>query len=90
LVFRQRNGRTIVSKTPTMSRVTDAQKEHRRRFQHAVLYSSAAVADPELNTAYTAKAKKGLVARNVAIADFFHAPDIETIELSPITASPAT
>jgi hypothetical protein len=74
LVFHQRAGQTVVAKTPTVSNVeTEAQRAHRRRFQHAVLYSGGAAA---------AKAKRGQTARNVAVADFLRAPDIELIDLT--------
>ncbi|MDR3268477.1 MAG: hypothetical protein LBT83_05370 [Tannerella sp.] len=83
LVFRQRAGQTIVSGMPVVSNKESAsQRAHRRKFQRAVLYSNAVVADPELGAAYAAKAKPGQSARNVAVADFFHAPDIELIDLS--------
>jgi hypothetical protein len=83
LVFRQRAGRTIVSKVPeTSTKVTDAQLAHRRRFQHAVLYSMGVMSDPALSAAYESKAKPGQSARNVAVADFFHAPDIGNIDVT--------
>jgi hypothetical protein len=46
------------------------------------------VADPELNAAYAAKAKKGRTARHVAISDYFHAPDIEAVDLSGYHGKP--
>ncbi|MDR0845737.1 MAG: hypothetical protein LBN71_11005 [Tannerella sp.] len=89
LVFRQRDGQTIVSKVPSASKTeSELQKAHRRRFQRAVLYSSAVAADPEQSAAYSAKAKRGQTIRNVAVADFFHAPDIETIDLSAYHGQP--
>jgi hypothetical protein len=90
LVFRQRAGQTIVSGMPRSSSVkaSDLQIAQRRRFQRTVLYADAVTADPEQNEAYAAKAKKGGTARNVAIADFFHAPDIENVDLSGYHGQP--
>jgi hypothetical protein len=89
LVFRQLHGQTFVSTAPRASgHVTENQKLNQRRFQRAVLYGSAVAADPELSATYAAKAKKGQSVRNVAVADFFHAPDIETIDLTNYHGQP--
>jgi hypothetical protein len=89
LVFRQTKVGTVVSSVPQASgKVTENQKLHRRRFQRAVIYANAVVADEDQNAAYAAKAKAGQTARNVAIADFFHAPDIEVIDLSGYHGKP--
>jgi hypothetical protein len=60
----------------------EAQQAHRRRFQHAVLYSMGVMSDPELTAAYESKAKPGQSARNMAVADFFHAPDIRDVDVT--------
>jgi hypothetical protein len=89
LVFRNFNGLTVISRPPKVSdKVSDAQKAQRRKFQRAVLYSNAVAADAEQLAAYAAKAKKGQTGRNVAVADFLHAPDIETIDLSGYHGQP--
>ncbi|MDR3268468.1 MAG: hypothetical protein LBT83_05320 [Tannerella sp.] len=84
LVFRQRDGRTIVSKVPVVSnRTSEAQRAQRRKFQRAVLYGKSVLATPEMLEVYApAAAKKGRIPFNVAVADFLHAPDIELIDLS--------
>jgi hypothetical protein len=42
LVFRQRDGKTVVSTVPhACGKVSDAQLAHRRRFQHAAVYGNA-------------------------------------------------
>jgi hypothetical protein len=83
LVFRQTAGGTVVQSPPrTSGNVTEAQLAHQRKFQRAVLYSTGAVSDPKLEAAYVAKAKPGQTARNVAVADFFHAPDISAVDMS--------
>jgi hypothetical protein len=40
------------------------------------------LSDPELTAAYDSKAKPGQSARNVAVADFFHAPDIHDVDVT--------
>jgi hypothetical protein len=83
LVFRQVDGKTIVSKMPEKPKtVSEKQKAQRKRFQQAVIYAQAAIADPETKALYQVAAKKGKKPVNVAVADFFNAPDIEQIDLS--------
>ena len=89
IVFRQRAGKTVVAMLPkTTSNASDTQKEHRRRFQQATFYAKAAIADPDTKAAYADSAKTGQTAYNVAVADFFHAPDIESVDLSQYTGQP--
>ncbi|MDR3268585.1 MAG: hypothetical protein LBT83_05920, partial [Tannerella sp.] len=89
LVFRQRDGKTVVSKVPHVSnKVSEAQLAHRRRFQHAAVYGNAVESNEEMKAAYAAKAKKGWTAYNAAVADFLNAPDIDTIDLSGYTGQP--
>jgi hypothetical protein len=90
LVFSQRDGKTIVSKLPqTPTVASEKQKEQRKRFQKATIYAKAAVADVQTKEQYNlaAKKKKGLTAYNIAVADFFNAPDIDTVDLSAYTGS---
>lgn len=86
LVFRQRGGKTIVSSIPKKStKVTEAQKQQRKKFQSAVLYGQS----PENRELYEEKAaKKGRTSFHVAIADFLNAPDIEHIDVSNYTGKP--
>ena len=89
LVFRQRAGQTVVAKAPQKPRtVSELQKEQQRKFQRAVLYARAAMADTETGAAYNRAAKRGQTGYNVAIADFFHAPDIHNIDVSGYTGNP--
>jgi len=85
LVFSQRGGKTVVGKVPQKRKSdTEQQKEHRRKFQRAVLYAKSALADPELREAYGKSAKTGQNGYNVAVADFFNAPDtVENYVLTP-------
>jgi hypothetical protein len=83
LVFRQVDGQTIVSKMPKQSTtVSEKQAAHRKRFQQAMVYATSAVESPETGELYKAAAKKRQTPINVAVADFFNAPDIENIDLS--------
>jgi hypothetical protein len=86
LVFRQRGGKTVVANVPRKSnKVSEKQKEQRRKFQLAVLYGQS----PENQEIYREKAaKKGRVPFNVAVADFLKAPDIEQVDLSGYTGQP--
>jgi hypothetical protein len=88
LIFRQRDGKTVVSKIPAYSgTASEKQMEHRMRFQQAVIYAKAAVASPETEEIYKEAAKKGRYPFNVAVADFFNAPDIHLIDVSEYTGS---
>ena len=89
IVFSQRNGKTIAGKVPKPSNkpASTAQKAVRKRFQEAIIYGKRAIQDPLLKEAYAAAAKPGETAYNVAVADLYHAPDIEEIDLSAYTGS---
>jgi hypothetical protein len=85
LIFRQKNGKTIVAKIAEYSdNPSEEQKKSRKRFQKATIYAKGAIDDPQIREQYdeVAKKKKGLTAYNIAVADFFNAPDIEEIDLS--------
>ena len=87
LVFSQRGGKTIVGKMHDTSHIvqTDKQKKITLKFQEAVIYARGALADPAIKAAYKGVAQPGHSAYNVAIADFFNAPKIESINLSGYT-----
>jgi uncharacterized protein YjbJ (UPF0337 family) len=84
LVFSQRGGKTIVGKVPDKSHVeqSEKQKQVTAKFQEAVIYAKGAITDEITKVAYNSTAKNGQSAYNVAIADFFNAPKIESINLS--------
>ena len=90
LVFRNRGGKTIVSKAPQKKEQepSEVQEQHQLRFQEAILYAKAAIADPAQKEAYKASAEKGQSAYNVAVADFLNAPKINEINLSQYTGQP--
>lgn len=90
LVFRKLGDKTVVSTVPTTSKEpTEAQKAQRERFQMAVLYAKGQMSDPEAKAAYEAEAKGAGQpnAYNIAVADFFNAPDIEEVDLSGYTGA---
>jgi hypothetical protein len=90
LVFSQRSGKTIVSKIPPApTSASEKQKKQRKRFQQATIYAKTALDDRPTKEMYeeAAKKKKGLSAYNVAVADFFNAPDINTVDLSDYTGA---
>jgi hypothetical protein len=88
LVFRQRYGKTIVSKIPEQSKpASEKQIQHRKRFQKAVIYAKTAIVANETAELYKKAAQKGRIPLNVAVADFFNAPDIDTVDLSAYTGA---
>lgn len=89
LVIKQRAGQTILSVAPGESTAepSEAQKAQRARFQQAVIYAKAQMADPESKAEYAEKASGAKSAYNVAAADFFAAPDIDEIDVSNYTGA---
>jgi hypothetical protein len=89
LIFRQTATGTVIQSPPRMSgEVSESQRAHRRKFQRAVLYANVVEQDPATKEVYASKAKKGQTARNVAVADFLRAPDIEVIDVSGYHGQP--
>lgn len=89
LVFRQRFGQSILCKRPKKSNIppTAAQIAIRERFQAATVYAKSVKANPDLLAMYQAAAKDGLTAYNIALADFFRAPDIRELDVSAYTGA---
>jgi hypothetical protein len=88
LVFRQKSGKTIVSKRPgDYGPPSAAQLDVRSRFTQAVLYARAAVADAATKLFYASKAKPWQTAYNVAFSDFFKTPEIGGIDVSAYNGS---
>jgi len=87
IVFRSRGGKTFVSSKPKARTgdLSEGQKQHLEKFQEAILYAKGSIADPALKEAYLAKATGNETAYNVAVADFFHAPDIKDVDVSNYT-----
>lgn len=92
IVFRVRAGKTIVSTAPEHKEhvLSEAQKNHRKNFQEAILYGKSIVADPDRKASYNEVADEGQSAYNVAVADFLNAPAIDEIEVSQYTGMPGS
>jgi len=75
VVFRvSQNGETYITRSPDMSAVewSPAQQAHRQRFQAAIAYAKAAMADPDARAIY----EKQAAAQNkrpfqMAVSDYF-------------------
>jgi hypothetical protein len=90
LVFRQRAGKTVISLPPVFraDNPTASQQEVRTRFQEASAYAKAALANPETKAAYAARANAELSPYNLALADYFKPPIIQTAEAQNFSGSP--
>jgi hypothetical protein len=83
VVFRQRFGKTIISKMPDYSNPPPSSARQisiRLQFKDAVAYAKTVMADPVLKMLYGKKAKNGRSAFNLAIADFCKPPVIDNID----------
>lgn len=82
VVKQDKGGRTIVAVKPEFDEnhvFTEAQKEVQENFREATAYAKAA----KTNEAYTDKAEgTARSSYNVAVADWFHAPEILEIDVS--------
>jgi len=83
VIKRDKAGRTIVSVMPTFPddrEFSDAQKEHMADFRRATQYAKAAARSQAI---YAEKAEgTPMSAYNVAVGDWFNAPEIGEIDLS--------
>ena len=62
---------------------TAAQAVHRERFRQAALYGKVVMADPETKVVYEEAAKaQGQPVFSLTVADFFHAPAVDEVDLS--------
>lgn len=75
LVFQKNN---IARTRPDTSKITwsEAQMQHRRRFEQARQFARAVIANPELKAIYQAKAKEGIGAYQVALSAYFRHPEV--------------
>ena len=84
LVFRKVGDRTIVATAPsTNADPTEPQKLQRERFKRAAIFAKAQLQDPAVKALYELEARRRGQpnAYNVAISDFFGAPQIGEIDL---------
>jgi hypothetical protein len=84
LVFKHYGNKTVVSAYPDMSKVklSAKQKKENKRFRKAMAYARSQMSDPESKAAYKAKATGLQKPHNVAIADFYHSPEIGHVDVS--------
>ena len=85
LVFKNYGDEMIVGRKPDRSGITpsEAQLEHQERFRQAVLYGRLVMADPGLRASYEKAAKaQGKPLFSLTVADFFHTPLIDEVDLS--------
>ena len=82
-------GMPLIERADTNFSNSEQQKEQQRKFQRAVLYAQASMSDAETGEAYKKAAKKGQTGYNVAVADFFQAPDIHHIDVSDYNGQPS-
>ncbi|WP_119079997.1 hypothetical protein [Chitinophaga alhagiae] len=90
LVFRQRAGKTVISKPPAWrpDNPTEEQVGIRSRFQQASRYAKIVLGNPALKAAYKKAADPGVSAFNKAIADHFTPPVIRETDAVNYTGSP--
>jgi hypothetical protein len=90
MVFRQRNGKTFVAIAPNKKQKprSPMQQKNNSNFQQAVIYAQKAIADPATKRMYKSKAGNGKSAYNIALADFFHAPDIVEVDITGYSGKP--
>jgi hypothetical protein len=87
LVFRRHGDDVVIARRPAGERqFTPGQIAHQERFRLATVYGRAALADPATKALYEAKATAtGTPVFALAIADFFHEPAVDAIDLSAYT-----
>ena len=85
MVFKERQGMDIVAEKPDQVNQPNspAQVLQRENFRQAAAYAKGALADPQVNAAYSAKAKE-LHSSPIAVAvkDWMIAPQVTAIDLS--------
>ena len=89
LVFKRYGNRTIVSAMPDMSKVVKSkkQKAENAKFSDAIAYARGQMSDPESKAEYKAKATGMQKPHNIAIADFYNAPEIRKVETADISTT---
>jgi hypothetical protein len=84
LTFRQKAGKTVVSKLRRATPASDNEKSVavRTKFAASVDYAKKAIKDDATKAMYQAKAIAGQSAFNVATADAFNPPSVDSINTS--------
>jgi hypothetical protein len=91
LTYRQRAGKTFVSKFPRPTTIPPTQKLRsvRANFADCIAYAKAAINDPILKAKYQAEAVGGQTAFNVATSDALNRPELINIKKNIHQESPA-
>lgn len=90
-VYRQRNGKTVVTKPPIRTApYSELQMNITFTFKQAVLYAQSILQNAAIKLAYQAKAKRGRSAFNMAVADYFKPPVIVKVDLSELSNQPGS
>lgn len=86
LVFKKYGNRTIVTKMPNMKNVvkSEKQKKENSKFSEAIAFARSQMCDPESKALYKAKARDLQKPHNVAISDFYNAPEIRDVDTNEI------
>ena len=81
LVFRQLNGKTIVTQRPKKPTIlAPSVVAHNTKFAQASRYAKSAIQNPALLPVYAAQAKiRGINAYNAALGDFMNSPEITQV-----------
>ncbi|SKB86478.1 hypothetical protein [Daejeonella lutea] len=84
LVYRQRNGKTIIARRPVKRNTPPSviQQELREQFSEAVLYAKAVIANEAKKAIYQGKATPYYSAYLLALTDFRKAPEIRKYDTS--------
>jgi len=85
LVFKRYGEGVVISRKPDLEgrEPTPAQAAQRERFRQAALYGKMVLADPAAKAIYEDAAKaKGQPIFSLLVADFFHAPSVDEVDLS--------
>lgn len=85
LVFKRYGDKTIISEKADRSGIepSEAQLAAQDRFRQAVLFGKTVMADPEAKALYDEVADaKGKPVFSLTVADFFHAPSVDEVDLS--------
>lgn len=90
VVFRQRNGKTIICNYPQKSKkpLSDLQKNQHKRFADAVAYAKEAISDDIQRAALVNRAGKGMSACNLAVKDYLSGNPCGEVE--PMNCYPKT
>lgn len=92
LVFKNRAGKTIVSRKPEVSSAPPSPQQIavRQRFRDAVRYAKSIMAIPAAKAMYESMAKPGQSAFNLAMADVWKAPEIKDVVVTAYTGQPGS